>query len=202
MPTWTALIVVFVRDAPVQVRTGAWIGVAVSVMLRSMRRVAAYAVGFGVLLYLWHRLGQVAVARLIGNQDMIVGFDCCLDYHRNVPDPWGNVLVAVSGVLVTQVVAWVAIGLLAARRGPAGVLMILAVTAFVVSPVLQLIVYVVWHRAERDYVAVIDYGVDASGVPEQPMVALLLVVFAGYALLFAAVLRWAWERGRTKAAQL
>ncbi|MFC4006444.1 hypothetical protein ACFOY2_04375 [Nonomuraea purpurea] len=161
-----------------------------------MRRALVCAVVIGVLGYLWHRLGQVVVARLLDNRDMIVGFDCCLDYHRDVPDPWGNVLVAVSGVLFTQVVVWAAVGLMAARRGPAWVMMTVAVTGFVVSPLLQLIVYVVWHGAERDYVAVIDYGVAASGIPEQPMIVLLLAMFAGYTLVLWLALRWAWDRAQ------
>ncbi|MGW0805171.1 hypothetical protein [Nonomuraea sp. NPDC002799] len=161
-----------------------------------MRRVAGCALVIGVLAYLWHRLGQVVVAKLLGNQDMIVGFDCCLDYHRNVPDLWGNVLVAISGVIFTQVVVWLAVALLAARRGPAWLLMTVVVTGFVVSPVVQLIVYAVWHRAERDYVAVIDYSMDASGLPEQAMVVLMLGMFAGYSLVLGLAARWAWERAQ------
>ncbi|MEV0619171.1 hypothetical protein AB0I81_38050 [Nonomuraea sp. NPDC050404] len=163
-----------------------------------MRRIAVYAVVFGALLYGVHRLGMVAVARLIGNEEMIVGLDCCIDYNRNTQDPWGNILVAVSGVFVTQVVAWVAIGLLAARRGNARLLATLAATAYVVSPVLQLIVYVVWHWAERDYVAVIDYLWVATALPEQALVALMLCLFAGYALVFW----WAWWQARDRARTL
>ncbi|NJP95250.1 hypothetical protein HCN51_38425 [Nonomuraea sp. FMUSA5-5] len=160
-----------------------------------MRRIAVLAVVFGALLYGVHRLAMVAVARLIGNQDMIVGLDCCIDYHRDAPDPWGNVLVAVSGVVATQVVAWVAIGLLAARRGgPPRVLATLAGTAFVISPLLQLIVYAVWHWAERDYVAVIDYLMDATGLPEMALMAAMLGLFAGYALIFWLGVRAAWDR--------
>ncbi|MBB6547741.1 hypothetical protein [Nonomuraea rubra] len=159
-----------------------------------MRRIAVLAVVFGAMLYGVHRLAMVAVARLIGNESMIVGLDCCLDYHRNTPDPWGNVLVAVSGVLATQVVAWVAIGLLGARRGSARVLATLAGTAFAVSPLLQLIVYAVWHWAERDYVAVIDYLMDATGLPEMALMAAMLGLFAGYALIFWLALRGAWDR--------
>lgn len=163
-------------------------------MLRNMRRVAVQAVVFGALLYGVHRLAMVVVAWLLGNKEMIVGLDCCIDYNRNTQDPWSNVLVAVSGVLVTQVVAWVAIGLLAARRGPARTLATLAGTAFVVSPLLQLIVYVVWHWAERDYVAVIDYTWVATGLPEQALVVSMLGLFAGYALVFWLALRRAWDR--------
>ncbi|GAA1621039.1 hypothetical protein GCM10009733_016980 [Nonomuraea maheshkhaliensis] len=187
-----------------------------------MRRIAVLAVGFGVLLYGVHRLAMVAVAWSIGNEDMIVGLDCCVDYHRDAPDPWGNVLVAVSGVVATQVVAWTAIGLLAARsingrgrRGRAGsdqgwrgqtgadrvwrVLVTVAVTAFVVSPLSQLFVYVIWHWAERDYVAVIDYAMDATGLPEQALMVVLLGMFGGYAVVFWVALRWAWDRARTSA---
>lgn len=189
-----------------------------------MRRIAVLAVGFGALLYGVHRLAMVAVAWLIGNEDMIVGLDCCVDYHRDAPDPWGNVLVAVSGVVATQVVAWTAIGLLAARsrsgrgrrdragsdqgsRGQSGgdrvgrgrVLVTVAVTAFVVSPLLQLFVYVIWHWAERDYVAVIDYAMDATGLPEQALMVLLLGMFGGYAVVFWVALRWAWDRAHASA---
>ncbi|WP_344496285.1 hypothetical protein [Nonomuraea monospora] len=162
-----------------------------------MRRIAVLAVVSGALLYGVHRLAMVAVAWLIGNKDMIVGLDCCIDYNRNAPDPWGNVLVAVSGVLATQVVAWAAIGLLALRRGPARELATVAVTAFVISPLLQLIVYAVWHWAERDYVAVIDYLMDATGVPEMALMTAMLGLFAGYALIFWLVLRAAWDRNRS-----
>jgi hypothetical protein len=163
-------------------------------MLPGMRRIAVLAVAFGTVLYGVHRLAMVAVAWLIGNEDMIVGLDCCVDYHRNAPDPWGNVLVAVSGVLATQAVAWSAIGLLAARRGSARVLATLAGAAFVVSPLLQLIVYVVWHWAERDYVAVIDYLMDATGLPEMALMVAMLGLFAGYALIFWLAVRGAWDR--------
>ncbi|MEV5500451.1 hypothetical protein AB0M50_34125 [Nonomuraea fuscirosea] len=163
-----------------------------------MRRIAVYAVLSGALLYGVHRLAMVAVAWLIGDEDMIVGLDCCVDYHRNAPDPWGNVLVAVSGVLATQVVAWTAIGLLALRRGGDRVrlLVTVAVTAFAVSPLSQLFVYVIWHWTERDYVAVIDYAMDATGLPERALMVLLLGMFAGYAVVFWVALRQAWDRAR------
>lgn len=170
-------------------------------MLPDMRRIALYAVMFAVLLYAVHRLAMVAVAWLLGNQDMIVGLDCCVDYRRESTDPWSNVLVAVSGVLATQAVAWVAIGLLGSRRGgPPHVPATLAGTAFVMSPLLQLIVYVVWHWAERDYVAVIDYLMDATGLPEMALIVAMLGLFAGYAVLFWWALWRAWQRSGAPAA--
>ncbi|WP_157547796.1 hypothetical protein [Nonomuraea candida] len=165
-----------------------------------MRRIAVRALVFGALLYGVHRLAMVAVAWLIGNDEMIVGLDCCIDYNRHTQDPWGNVLVAVSGVAATQVVAWTAIGLLAARRGDARLLATLAATAYVVSPVLQLIVYVVWHWAERDYVAVIDYLWVATALPEQALVAGMVFLFAGYAVVFWWAWWQAWDRARPRTA--
>ncbi|MCK2217774.1 hypothetical protein MF672_028855 [Actinomadura sp. ATCC 31491] len=157
-------------------------------------RIAVCAMIVAALGYLWHRIGMVLVAWLLGNTDMIVGLDCCVDYHRNAPDPWANVLIALSGVICTQVVAWTAIALLAARRGPTWGLTTVAVTLFAVSPVLQLVVYLVWHYAERDYVAVIDYTYLATGLPLEALIAVYVVLFVGYGVVFGLALRAARER--------
>ncbi|HEX4817456.1 MAG TPA: hypothetical protein VFV66_32345 [Nonomuraea sp.] len=162
-------------------------------------RIALCALVVGVLGYAVHRLALVVPAWLLGNDDMIVGLDCCLDYHRDAPDPWANVLIGLSGVIVTQVVALTAIGMLAARRGPVWALPTVAVTLFLVSPLLQLIVYLAWHRAERDYVAVIDYSMDATGLPEQPLVVLFAALFIAYTIFFGAALGRARQRAFTAA---
>ncbi|MEV0168007.1 hypothetical protein [Nonomuraea fuscirosea] len=78
----------------------------------------------------------------------------------------------------------------------ARLLVTVAVTAFAVSPLSQLFVYVIWHWAERDYVAVIDYAMDATGLPERALMVLLLGMFAGYAVVFWVALRQAWDRAR------
>lgn len=184
-------------------------------------RLVVFAIVFMFLMINWHEIGHTVVARALGDSSAHYALynstatsSCagCNLYNSAQLSDSANIIVNFAGVLFTQILAWVAILLMAsgsARAIPSGMLWIVIVVSwlgdliFQVAQGLAAAVPVNLPRGPEmsytDFTAIMWFANHMTGV-SVPTLRLILIVGATlYSGLLALVVIWAVKRRRSSA---